>query len=138
MLMPKKTKYRKSHKGKRGGTASRRINVSFGEYGLKALENHWVTARQIEAARRVMSRYIKRTGKIWIRIFPDKPVTAKGGEMPMGKGKGSVDHYVCVVKPNMMLFEMAEVPLEMAREAMNLAAYKLPIKCKFVSKNIKS
>jgi large subunit ribosomal protein L16 len=132
--MPKKTKYKKSHKGKRGGKATRLINVDFGAFGLKSTENCWVTSRQIEAARRVMSRYIKRSGQIWIRIFPDKPVTAKGGEMPMGKGKGSVDHYVAVVKPGMVLFEMDGVPVEMAKEAMNLAAYKLPVKCKFVTK----
>jgi large subunit ribosomal protein L16 len=134
MLTPKKSKYRKSHKGKRGGKATRKIEISFGSFGLKSLENCWVSSRQIEAARRVMSRYIKRSGKIWIRIFPDKPVTAKGGEMPMGKGKGSVDHYVAVVKPGMMLFEMEGVAETMAKEAMNLAAYKLPIKCKFVTK----
>ena len=134
MLTPKKSKYRKSHKGKRGGKAVRRVDVSFGSFGLKSIENCWVTSRQIEAARRVMSRYIKRSGKIWIRIFPDKPVTAKGGEMPMGKGKGGVDHYVAVVKPGMMLFEMDGVAENMAKEAMLLAAYKLPVKCKFVSK----
>lgn len=132
--MPKKTKYKKSHKGKRGGKAARLINLSFGSFGLKSIENCWVSARQIEAARRVMSRYIKRSGKIWIRVFPDKPVTAKGGEMPMGKGKGGVDHYVAVVKPGMIMFEMEGVAPEMAKEAMLLAAYKLPVKCKFVSK----
>jgi len=134
MLMPKKTKHRKTHKVARGGKATRKINISFGSYGLKALEAHWVTSRQIEAARRVMTRYIKRGGKIWIRIFPDKPVTAKGGEMPMGKGKGAVDHYVAIVKPGMVMFEMEGVNKEMAKQAMELAAYKLPIKCKFVIK----
>lgn len=134
MLMPKKTKYRKSHKGKRGGKATRMINVSFGSYGLRGMEAHWITSRQIEAARRVMTRYTKRGGKIWIRIFPDKPVTKKGGEIPMGKGKGAVDHYVAVVKPGVVMFEMAGVPEKMAKEAMELAAYKLPIKCKFVKK----
>ena len=134
MLMPKKTKYRKSHKGRRGGKATRLININFGSFGLKALEAHWITSRQIEAARRVMTRYTKRGGKIWIRIFPDKPVTRKGGEMPMGKGKGVVDHYVVVVKPGMVMFEMEGINAEEAKEAMTLAAHKLPIKCKFVSK----
>jgi len=132
--MPKKTKYRKSQKGKRGGKASRKIELSFGSFGLKSLEAHWISSRQIEAARRVMTRYTRRGGKIWIRIFPDKPVTKKGGEIPMGKGKGSVDHYVAVVKPGMIMFEMEGVSEEMAKEAMNLAAYKLPVKCRFVTK----
>lgn len=134
MLMPKKTKYRKSHKGQRGGKASRLIKLSFGQYGLKAMEAHRITARQIEAARRVMTKYTKRSGKIWIRIFPDKPVTRKGGEIPMGKGKGAVDHYVAIVKPGTIMFEMDGVSEEIAKESMNLAAYKLPIKCKFVKK----
>lgn len=133
--MPKKTKYRKSHKAKRGGKATRLVNVSFGSYGLKSLEAHWVTARQIESARRVMTRYTNRGGKIWIRIFPDKPVTQKGGEMPMGKGKGAVDHYVAIIKPGMVMFEMEGVAEDIAKKAMSLAAYKLPIKCKFVTKN---
>ena len=132
--MPKKTKYRKSHKGKRGGKASRKINISFGSIGLKSLGAHWITSRQIEAARRVMTRYTKRGGKIWIRIFPDKPVTKKGGEIPMGKGKGAVDHYVCVVKPGMIMFEMDGIDKEMAKKAMELAAYKLPVKCRVVMK----
>ncbi|PLX27526.1 50S ribosomal protein L16 [Candidatus Parcubacteria bacterium] len=134
MLMPKKTKYRKSHKGRRGGKASRKLTISFGQYALKTMEPCWVSSRQIEAARRVMTRYTKRGGKIWIRIFPDKPVTAKGGEMPMGKGKGAVDHYVAVVKPGMIMFEMDGVEEKMAVEAMRLAAYKLPVKCKVVKK----
>lgn len=134
MLMPKKTKYRKSHKGKRGGKATRLVDISFGGFGLKSLENCWVTSRQIEAARRVMTRYTKKGGKIWIRIFPDKPVTQKGGEIPMGKGKGAVDHYVAVVKPGMIMFEMEGIPEEKAKEAMELAAYKLPVKCKFIVK----
>lgn len=134
MLMPKKTKYRKSHKGRRGGKASRLVKVSFGSFGLKSLEHCWVTARQIEATRRVLTRYTRKTGKIWIRIFPAKPVTSKSGEVPMGKGKGSVDHYVVVIKPGMILFEMEGIPEEVAKEAMNLAAYKLPVKCKFVVK----
>ncbi len=135
MLAPKKTKYRKSHKIARGGTATRRISLSFGSYGLKSLEACWVTSRQIEAARRVITRYVQRTGKLWIRIFPDKSVTAKGGEMPMGKGKGPVDHYVAIVKPGMMLFEIEGVTEAQAREAMILAAHKLPIKCVFVKKH---
>jgi large subunit ribosomal protein L16 len=135
MLMPKKTKYRKSHKGKRGGKATRLVKVSFGSFGLKSMEPMWVTARQIEAARRVMTKYIKRGGKIWIRIFPAKPVTKKGGEIPMGKGKGSVDHYVFVVKPGMVLFEMDGITEQQAKEAMLLAAYKLPVKCKFVKRD---
>ena len=106
MLMPKKTKYRKDHKRRRGGVATRLVDVNFGSYGLKAMTAHWINSRQIEAARRVMTRYIKKTGKLWIRIFPDKPVTAHGGEMPMGKGKGAVDHYVCVVKPGTVMFEI--------------------------------
>lgn len=132
--MPKKTKYRKSHKGRRGGKASRKLTISFGNYALKAMEAHWITSRQIEAARRVMSKYTKRGGKIWIRIFPDKPVTKKGGEIPMGNGKGGVDYYVAVVKPGMIMFEMAGIDDATAKEAMNLSAYKLPIKCKFISK----
>lgn len=132
--MPKKTKYRKSHKGKRGGKATRLVNVSFGKYGLKTLEAHWVTSRQIEAARRVITRYTKRGGKIWIRIFPDKPVTKKGGEIPMGMGKGALDYYVAVVKPGMVMFEMDGVEESLAKEAMELAAYKLPVKCKFIKK----
>lgn len=137
MLMPKKTKYRKAHKIGRGGKASRKIAISFGSYGLKSLEACWVTARQIESARRVITKFTKRGGKIWIRIFPDQPVTKKGGEMPMGKGKGPVDHYVAIVKPGMMLFEMDGIAPEQAREAMLLAAYKLPVKCKFVTKEVK-
>ncbi len=135
MLAPKKTKYRKDHKRKRGGKATRLTNINFGSFGLKALEAHWVTSRQIESARRVMTRYTKRGGKIWIRIFPDKPVTKKGGEMPMGKGKGIVDHYVAIVKPGMILFEMEGIEQTEAKEAMTLAAYKLPIKCRFITKN---
>ncbi len=132
--MPRKTKYRKAQKGRRGGKASRKIEISFGSYGLKSLEAHWITARQIEAARRVMTKYIKKGGKLWIRIFPDKPVTKKGGEIPMGKGKGAVDHYVAVVKPGMIMFEMDGIDRNLAKEAMELAAYKLPVKCKFIEK----
>jgi len=134
MLMPKKTKHRKSQKGKRGGKATRKIKLGFGSYGLKSLEAHWISSRQIEAARRVMTRYTKRGGKIWIRIFPDKPVTSKGGEIPMGKGKGTVDHYVAIVKPGMIMFEMGGVSDDIAKEAMLSASHKLPVKCKFISK----
>lgn len=134
MLMPKKTKYRKSHKGSRGGKASSKLTVSFGSFGLKSLSNYWVTARQIEAARRVLTRYTKKGGKIWIRIFPDKPVTQKGGEIPMGKGKGGVDHYVAVVKPGMIMFEMDGIDEKMASEALIASAHKLPVKCKFIKK----
>jgi len=134
MLMPKKTKYRKSHKGKRGGKAGRLINISFGSFGLKTMEAHWITSRQIEAARRAITKYTKKGGKIWIRIFPDKPVTKKGGEIPMGKGKGAVDHYVVVVKPGMILFEVEGLSEEIAKKALSLAMYKLPVKCRFVKK----
>lgn len=132
--MPKKTKYRKSHKGGRGGKAARLNKVSFGSFGLKSLDACWITSRQIESARRVITRYVQRSGKVWIRIFPDKPVTQKGGEIPMGKGKGAVDHYVAVVKPGTMLFEMEGIAPDIARKAMELAAYKLPVKCKFIKK----
>ena len=134
MLMPKKRKYRKSHKGSKGGKATRKTTLSFGSVGLKALEPKWVTSRQIEATRRVLTKYTKRGGKVWIRIFPDKPVTKKGGEIPMGKGKGAVDHYVAVVKPGTVLFEMDGVDEQIAMEAMKLSAHKLPIKCKVVKK----
>jgi large subunit ribosomal protein L16 len=134
MLMPKKTKYRKSHKGKRGGKATRKTFVSFGDFGLKSTTACWVTSRQLEAARRVMAKYTKRGGNIWIRVFPDKPVTQKGGEIPMGKGKGAVDHYVVVVKPGMIMFEMSGISEAIAKEAMLLAAHKLPVQCKFVTK----
>jgi len=134
MLMPKKTKFRKDHKRRRGGKASRMLTVAFGSYGLKALTPHWVTSRQIEAARRVMTKYVKKGGKIWIRIFPDKPVTAHGGELPMGKGKGAVDYYVAIIKPGTVMFEMDGLDEATAHEAMLLAAHKLPLKCAFVTK----
>ncbi len=132
--MPKKTKWRKDHKRRRGGKASRYLNISFGSYGLKSLGACWVNSSQIEAARRVITKYVKKGGKLWIRIFPDKPVTTHGGEIPMGKGKGSVDHYVAIVKPGMVLFEMEGVDKETARKALELAGHKLPVKCKFISK----
>jgi large subunit ribosomal protein L16 len=135
MLMPKKSKHRKSHKGKRGGKATRKINIDFGNCGLKSMEACWIDSRQIESVRRVLTRYVKKGGRIWIRIFPDKPVTQKGGEIPMGKGKGSVDHYVAVVKPGMIMFEMDGVPLDMAKTAMTLGGHKLPVKSKFITKH---
>ncbi|MCP4537310.1 MAG: 50S ribosomal protein L16 [Chloroflexi bacterium] len=135
MLMPKRVKYRKQMRGRMKGRASRGVEVTFGEYGLQATEPHWVTSRQIEAARRTIVRHVKRRGKLWIRIFPDKPVTAKPAETRMGKGKGSVDHWVAVVKPGRIMFEIAGVPEELAREAMRLAAYKLPLKTQVVARH---
>ncbi|MFS8796234.1 50S ribosomal protein L16 [Synechococcus sp. R70.1] len=134
MLSPKRTKYRKQQRGRMKGKATRGNRISFGEYGLVALEPAWITARQIEASRRVMSRYVRRGGQIWIRIFPDKPVTRKPAETRMGSGKGNPEYWVCVVKPGRVLFEMGGVPEATAREAMRLAAHKLPIKVKFVTK----
>jgi len=136
MLLPKKVKHRKWHKGRRRmtGSATRTITVAFGSYGLKSDGYAWVTSRQIEAARRAMTHYVKRGGKIWIRIFPDKPITRKGEEMGMGKGKGAVDHYVAPVKPGMVLFEMDGIPEETARAAMRLAGHKLPVTTRFVVK----
>lgn len=134
MLVPKKTKYRKSHKFKNLGKASSTTNVDFGSYGLKSLESCWITSRQIEAARKVVTKYTKKGGKIWIRIFPDKPVTEKGGEIPMGKGKGAVEYYVAPVKAGTVMFEVDGLTRETAQEALNLAAYKLPVKCRFVSR----
>jgi len=135
MLMPKKVKHRKIHRGGAiRGTATKGTEISFGSYGLKATTSGLVSARQIEASRRAMTRYIKRGGKIWIRIFPDKPMTKKGDETPMGKGKGSVDHFVARIKQGRMLFEMDGVTPDLAKEAMRLAAYKLCVKTKFVVK----
>ena len=134
MLMPKKVKHRKQMKGRMTGSAQRGSGISFGEYGLKTLEPGWITDRQIEAARIAMTRHVKRGGKIWIRVFPDKPVTKKPAEVRMGSGKGAPDHWVAVVKPGRILYEIEGVSEEMAREAMRLAAQKLPIKCKFVSR----
>ncbi len=132
MLMPKRTKYRKQMRGRMKGKASRGVEVSFGEYGLQALEPCWMTSRQIEAARRAIVRYVRRGGKLWIRVFPDKPVTAKAAETRVGSGRGAVDHWVAVVKPGRMLFEMTGVSEEDAKEAFRLAAHKLPIKTQFV------
>ena len=135
MLMPKKVKHRKIHRGGAvSGTATKGTEVSFGSYGLKATTAGLVSARQIEAARRAMTRYIKRGGKIWIRIFPDKPMTKKGDETPMGKGKGSVDHFVAKIKAGRMMFEMDGVTEDVAKEAMRLASHKLNVKTKFVVK----
>ncbi len=134
MLQPKRVKYRKTHKGRRRGNAQVGNTVAFGSFGLQALECAWLTNRQIEAARRAMTHYVKRGGKIWIRIFPDKPVTAKPAETRMGSGKGAVDHWVAVVKPGRILFEMGGVAEEVAKGAMRLASYKLPIGTKFVVK----
>jgi large subunit ribosomal protein L16 len=135
MLMPKRVKYRKQMRGRMKGLASRGTEVSFGEYGLQALEPGWVTARQIEAARRALVRFMRRHGKVWIRIFPDKPVTQKPAETRMGKGKGAVDHWVAVVKPGRIMFELSGLSEEDARKAMRLAAHKLPIKTKFLTKD---
>jgi len=135
MLAPKKVKHRKWQKGRIRGMATSGERLSFGSFGLKALEPRWITARQIEAARRAIVRSIHRGGKLWIRIFPDKPVTKKGDEIPMGKGKGAVDHYVAVVKPGTVIFEMDGVSEEAAKEALRLAAHKLPCKTKFLKKD---
>jgi large subunit ribosomal protein L16 len=134
MLMPKKTKYRKMQRGRMTGKAKGGASVNFGEFGLKALEACWMTNRQIEAARVAMTRYIKRGGKIWIRVFPDKPVTKKPAETRMGKGKGAPEYWVAVVKPGRILFEIQGVPEDVAREALRLGARKLPMKTKFVSR----
>lgn len=134
MLQPKRVKYRKSHRGSRKGKAQSGNTVLFGEYGLQALECAWITSRQIEAARRAITRYVRRGGKVWIRIFPDKPVTRKPAETRMGSGKGAVDHWVAVVKPGRILFEMRGVGEDVAKGAMRLASHKLPIGTKFVAK----
>lgn len=135
MLMPRKLKHRKESRGKRGGDATRGFEISFGTYGLKSMGRGWITAREIEAARRAMTRYIKRGGAVWIRIFPSKPVTQKAAEVGMGGGKGALDHFVAVVKPGNMLFEMAGVNEEVAREALRLASHKLRVETKFVKKD---
>ena len=134
MLMPKKVKHRKQMKGRMTGTAVRGSSISFGQFGLKTLEPGWITDRQIEAARIAMTRHVKRGGKIWIRMFPDKPITKKPAETRMGKGKGAPDHWVAVVKPGRILYEIEGVAEDVAREAMRLAAQKLPVKCKFVTR----
>jgi large subunit ribosomal protein L16 len=136
MLMPKRVKYRKTMRGRMKGMARRGSDVHFGEFGLQALEPAWVSARQIEAARRAMVRAMRRRGKVWIRIFPDKPITKRAAESRMGKGKGAVDYWAAVVKPGRIMFEIGGgIPEEMAREALKLASYKLPIKTKIVKKD---
>ncbi len=134
MLQPKRVKYRKSHKGHRRGQAQAGNSIDFGDFGLQALESAWVTSRQIEAARRAITRYIRRGGNVWVRVFPHKPVTKKPAETRMGGGKGAPDHWVAVVKPGRMLFEMGGVSQEVAKGAMRLAAHKLPINTRFVAR----
>ncbi len=136
MLMPKRVKHRKQQRGRMTGIATRGSTIAFGEYALKALEPHWITNRQIEAARVAITRHIKRQGKLWIRIFPDKPVTVKPAETRMGKGKGSPEYWVAVVKPGRVLFELEGVSPEVARRAMKLAAAKLPLKTRFEQRNV--
>ena len=135
MLMPKKVKFRKQHRGRRAGMSKGGSYIAFGDYGLQALEPGWVTARQIEAARIAISRAVKRGGKMWIRVFPDKPITKKPLETRMGKGKGNPEEWVAVVRPARILFELEGVPADVAQAAMTLAAHKLPIKTKFVSRH---
>ena len=136
MLLPKKTKFRKQMKGRNNGLAQRGTTIAFGQYGLKAETAERITSRQIEAARRAMTRYVKRGGKIWIRIFPDTPITQKPAEVRMGGGKGAVDHYAAKVKPGRIMFEMDGVTEEIAREAMRLAAHKLPVQTRFIIREI--
>ena len=134
MLLPKRVKYRRVHRGRMTGKALRGNKVSYGDYGLQSLEPAWITSNQIESARIAMTRYIKRGGQVWIKIFPDKPVTSKPLGTRMGKGKGAAEYWVAVVKPGRVMFEIAGVPEETAREALRLAMHKLPVKCKFVKK----
>ncbi len=134
MLMPKRVKYRRVHRGRLTGAASRGTQVNYGDFGLQALEPAWISSNQIEAARVAMTRYIKRGGQVWIKIFPDKPITEKPAETRMGSGKGSPEYWVAVVKPGRVMFEIGGVDEALAREAMRLAANKLPIKCKFIKK----
>lgn len=133
-LMPKRVKFRKTQRGRLGGTSFKCANLSFGEYGLKALENFWLTDRQIEATRVTLMRHLKGGGKVWLRVFPDKQVTKKPAETRMGKGKGAPDHWVSVVKKGRILFEMGGVPLELAKECMRVAAHKLPFRTKFITR----
>nr|YP_010204107.1 ribosomal protein L16 [Ahnfeltia fastigiata]UAT97640.1 ribosomal protein L16 [Ahnfeltia fastigiata]UAT97844.1 ribosomal protein L16 [Ahnfeltia fastigiata] len=135
MLSPKKTKFRKQHRGRMTGAASTGNTIAFGDYALQALEPVWLTSRQIEATRRTITRYVKRGGKLWIRVFPDKPVTARPAETRMGSGKGAPEYWVAVIKPGHILFEINGVPQITAKEAMKLASYKLPIKTKFITRN---
>ena len=135
MLQPKRTKFRRVQKGRTTGLAHRGATIAFGSFGLKTLEPGWITSRQIEASRIAVTRYMKREGKVWIRLFPDKPVTSKPAEVRMGKGKGAPSHWVAVVKPGKIMFEADGVSYEIAKEAMRLAAQKLPVKCKFIVRN---
>lgn len=135
-LMPKRVKFRKSHRGKRRGMAHTGSRLNFGEYGLQALENGWITDRQIEAARVALTRHVRRGGKVWIRIFPDKPVTKKPAETRMGKGKGAPEFWVSVVKRGRILFEMDGIPKNLAKDAMRLASYKLPLRTKFITRQL--
>lgn len=134
MLMPSRLKHRKHMRGRNRGVANRGTDIAFGEFALQSTELVWLNSRQIEAARRVITRYIRRGGKVWIRVFPDKPVTKKPAEVRMGSGKGAVDHYVAVIKPGHIIFELSGVPEDTAKEAMRLAAYKLPIKTRFLTR----
>ncbi len=134
LLYPKKVKYRKQQKGRTRGVAQRGTTLEFGSYGIKSMQAKWITSRQIEAARRVIIRYLRKSGKLWIRIFPDKPITRKGNEVPMGGGKGAVEFYVCPIKPGRIIFELTGIPEDKAREALRKASDKLPVKTKFVKK----
>ncbi|MEM6518284.1 MAG: 50S ribosomal protein L16 [Cyanobacteria bacterium P01_D01_bin.71] len=134
MLSPRRTKFRKQHRGRMRGMAQRGNEISFGEFALQAIEPSWLTSRQIEAGRRAMTRYVRRGGKIWIRVFPDKPITMRPAETRMGSGKGNPEFWVAVVKPGRIVFEIAGVPEEVAREAMRLASFKLPFKTKFIAR----
>lgn len=134
MLMPKKVKHRKQQKGRMRGKSQKGNRIAFGSFAMKSLESHWITSRQLEAARRAMTGYIERGGKIWIRIFPDKPITMKSAEVPMGSGKGSLDHFVAVVKPGKIIFEIDGIEQKIAEEAMRRAAHKLPVKTRFIIK----
>ena len=135
MLQPRRVKHRKQHRGRRAGAAGAGNYIAFGEFGLQAQGAAWIDSRHIESARRAMTHEMKRGGKVWIRIFPDKPVTTKGLEVPMGGGKGGVDHYVAIVRPGTIVFEMDGVPLEAAREAMRLASHKMPFRSRFITKH---
>jgi large subunit ribosomal protein L16 len=136
MLSPKRVKYRKQHRGRLKGTASRGNKLSFGDFGLQALEPVWLTSRQIEATRRTITRFVRRTGKLWIRVFPDKPITERAAESRMGSGKGTPEYWVCVIKPGAILFEMNGVTRDVAYNALRNAAYKLPIKTRFVARDM--
>lgn len=136
MLMPKRTKWRRPHRRSLKGKAHKGTTVTYGEYGLQATTGHWITSRQIEAARIAMTRYIKRGGNVWIKIFPDQPVTAKPAEVRMGSGKGAPDYWVAIVKPGRVMFELSGVPEPVAREALRLAMHKLPVKCKIVKREM--